>query len=137
MCKVRFIDKAFVAILIFSIALLFFASQSFAYADDIGEHCWINADGSIFIKLQVTQMGNHFALNGTVSYGGVYEPYGRNNPAFGTIIYDGEINKFKGGYTVSRFDGAITVYMELDPSTLSGIKVINSFQETITYTTCN
>jgi hypothetical protein len=118
--------KKGLTVLIFMVCftVLFSATRSFASGDLFGAHCWTGDVSGIFIKLQFTRNGplRVYNVNGTVL------PSGRtNNPAYGTAFYDDTVDKVKVGYTVvvpRAFTPVNTVYLELNPDTLNGTKVV-------------
>ena len=127
-------------IFLFCFFILFFETKSFAFGNDLDEHCWTNSSGSVFIKHQVTQMGNLYNLNGIVTLSGIGLADG-NHPTSGTAFYDIATGKIKVGYTVVQTINSVTVYLDLDPTTLDGIKTVffhdgSSETEDVTYTSC-
>lgn len=125
------------------LSVLYPASKAFAFGNDIGEHCWTGVETGVFIKLQVTNLGNFYNINGAVSNisnsPGTY-------PAYGTAFFDKVAGVFKIGYTVAIGDPSgmyyNTVFISLDPVTLTGTKVVmfsggsGSVTEAVTHIAC-
>ena len=122
----RFKMKKGLMLLIYMVCftVLFTTTRTFASGDLFGAHCWTGDVSEVFIKLQFTRNGplRIYNVNGIVSPNAT-----RNIPAYGTGFYDTTVNKVKVGYTLvnpAAFTTPFTVYLELNPDTLNGTKVV-------------
>lgn len=127
--------------LVLSICLFSYSGMAVAFGNNLGEHCWQGDTSGVIIRHQVTQLGEYYNLNGATGFSNIS---GRVNPAYGTGFIDKNgTGNIKLGYTVVRssYMDYITVYLELDPASLNGMKTVflNSeppYVETVTHIPC-
>lgn len=106
-----------VAVILFALFIFTPSARSYAFGNDLGEHCWTGEISGMLVRHQVTQLGAFYNLNGTVSLDTTIP-----EPAYGTAFLDKGANKIKMGFTAVRPDrnDFLTINMVLTPGTLNG-----------------